>query len=197
MYKSPPTTPAPVRCYCCDLMKCYGRPPAITFPLHRLTLHLYGSIPRDGISFLFHDPSGDGFYETFGDSPRKIWLRSSLPPFKGCSFVDDLAIFQSFRDTSFNQISIQISSTLRRYGSRIVVRNADSNCNSNSRLHLRKDRRDQIRTKIIVVIVIKCRQPHQRQPVDAHRQFLHHAGKRHPDRIRLSYRRPRRTRVWV
>lgn len=75
-------------------MKCYGRPPAITFPLHRLTLHLYGSIPRDGIPFLFHDPSGDGFYETFGDSPRKIWLRSSLPSFKGSSFIDDLRYFK-------------------------------------------------------------------------------------------------------
>lgn len=51
-YESPRTTTPPLaRCYCCDLMKCYGRPPAITFPLHRLTPHLYGSIPRDEIPF--------------------------------------------------------------------------------------------------------------------------------------------------
>jgi len=42
---SPPSAPLRTRphppdpCYCCDLMKCYARSPAITFPLHRLTPH--------------------------------------------------------------------------------------------------------------------------------------------------------------
>lgn len=35
-------------CYCCDLMKCYARSPAITFPLHRLTPHSVGLVSRGG-----------------------------------------------------------------------------------------------------------------------------------------------------
>lgn len=48
-----PDTRAPLRkalppglCYCCDLMKCYARSPAITFPLRRLTLHSPGLISQ-------------------------------------------------------------------------------------------------------------------------------------------------------
>jgi len=47
-------TRSPVRllpsdpCYCCDLMKCYARSPAITFPLHRLTPHSVGLVSRSG-----------------------------------------------------------------------------------------------------------------------------------------------------
>lgn len=47
---SRPYTRSPVRllpsgpCYCCDLMKCYARSPAITFPLHRLTPHSVSSL---------------------------------------------------------------------------------------------------------------------------------------------------------
>lgn len=81
-YESPRTTTPPLaRCYCCDLMKCYGRPPAITFPLHRLTPHLYGSIPRDEIPFLFNDPPGDGFCQTFGDFPKDSSTGTILPAF--------------------------------------------------------------------------------------------------------------------
>lgn len=35
-------------CYCCDLMKCYARSPAITFPLHRLTPYSVGLVSRSG-----------------------------------------------------------------------------------------------------------------------------------------------------
>lgn len=35
-------------CYCCDLMKCYARSPAITFPLRRLTPHSVGLVSRGG-----------------------------------------------------------------------------------------------------------------------------------------------------
>ena len=45
-------------CYCCDLMKCYARSPAITFPLHRLTPHSVGLVSRRGTSFLFDNPWG-------------------------------------------------------------------------------------------------------------------------------------------
>jgi len=44
-HPTPPIPPPRTRphppdsCYCCDLMKCYARSPAITFPLHRLTPH--------------------------------------------------------------------------------------------------------------------------------------------------------------
>lgn len=45
----PPVRPLPPSsCYCCDLMKCYARSPAITFPLHRLTPHSTGFASRDG-----------------------------------------------------------------------------------------------------------------------------------------------------
>lgn len=49
-------------CYCCDLMKCYARSPAITFPLHRLTPHSVGLVSRSGTSFLPGDPWGYGFH---------------------------------------------------------------------------------------------------------------------------------------
>lgn len=46
---SPPVRPLPPSpCYCCDLMKCYARSPAITFPLHRLTPHSVGHVSRRG-----------------------------------------------------------------------------------------------------------------------------------------------------
>lgn len=45
----PPVQPLPPSsCYCCDLMKCYARSPAITFPLHRLTPHSTGLVSRGG-----------------------------------------------------------------------------------------------------------------------------------------------------
>lgn len=48
-YTRPPVRLLPSGpCYCCDLMKCYARSPAITFPLHRLTPHSVGLVSRGG-----------------------------------------------------------------------------------------------------------------------------------------------------
>lgn len=82
----PPVRPLPPSsCYCCDLMKCYARSPAITFPLHRLTPHSTGFVSRDGtVGHLFSltIPGATTFIEDFCTSlkaaDRIMSVRESL-----------------------------------------------------------------------------------------------------------------------
>ena len=183
-------------------MKCYGRPPAITFPLHRLTLptvangsssilvagHLFfsASIPRERESTTLY-------------YPRLHRNRRSITTLE----KKKIRIFDSRR---LIHLPLLFLLCFHRFGSRIDAPSAGNSCSSSSsnssssssnKPRPRKGRReDRARRRATRATATRCRRARPRPRADVPPPSPRRGARRHPGPTRRSCPPRPRTHGW-